>query len=86
MSGILQWYYSHLPNYNMQQSANYGGRVMLGYINDVEGFKASMLQTPLPGSGENCQSWIKRAIQDAVSRGLLPASAKAEVGGVPVRP
>src|SRR5271169_34238 len=78
--GILEWYYSHLPHYEMQQSSSFGGRIMLGYINDVEGFKTSMLATPLPGAGENCQSWIKRAVQEAVNRGLLPASAKAQVG------
>jgi hypothetical protein len=59
---------------------------MLGTISDVEAFKALMLDTPLPSTGENCQSWIRRVVKRAVDLGSLPTDAAAQVETVPIRP
>jgi hypothetical protein len=85
-SGVLQWDYSHLPGYEIQQSLNFGDVIMLGSISDIERFKAMMLATPLPSVGENCQSWIRQVVQEVVRQGMLPASATAKVETVPIRP
>ena len=72
--------------YQIQQSVNFGDVIMLGSISDVEGFKVLMLATPLPSIGENCQSWIRKVVREAVRQGKLPASATAKVETVPIRP
>jgi hypothetical protein len=59
---------------------------MLGSISDVESFKAMMLATPLPSVGENCQSWVRKVVQEAVRQRMLPASATAQAQTVPIRP
>jgi len=58
---------------------------MLGTISDVETFKALMLDTPLPSTGENCQSWIRRVVKRAVDLGSLLRGAGAQVEIVPIR-
>jgi hypothetical protein len=86
MTGVLEWSYSHVPNYEMGQSVNLGAPTILGTIGDVEGFKTLMLSIPLPNTGENCQTWIKNVVDGAVKQGRLPASAIGQIGTIPVRP
>jgi len=85
LSNVLEWNYSHLPGYDMRQSSSFGDSVMLGVITDVEGFKTLMLSTPLPISGENCQTWVRKVVQEAVKQKSLPTSATVQIGTVPVR-
>jgi hypothetical protein len=39
----MEWNYSYLPGYSMQQSVQFGGSVALGMISDEEAFKRLML-------------------------------------------
>ena len=80
------WSYSHVPNYEMTQSVNYGGHTMLGRISDLDGFTSLMLDTPLPKAGENCQTWIKNVVDGAVKKSSLSQTAREQLGTIPARP
>lgn len=84
--GPDQWTYSYSSNYEMTQSRRFGGYVYVGEINDSEAFKSLMLETPLPTSGENCQSWIRNVVASAISKGILPWTASGQLDTLPIRP
>jgi hypothetical protein len=71
----FRWTYSFLQNYHAYQSAHLGGKVVLGYINDLTGFGKIMRETALPVLRENCQSWVWKVIREAVRQCIIDASA-----------
>jgi len=83
--GTMRWSYSHAPNYDERQSALFGGSIKLGNISDVDSFLELMLSTELPGSDENCQTWVTNVVTEAVRKRMLPKSANKLVNDVPVR-
>jgi len=83
--GDFSWEPSQALNYNEQQSAYLGGSFELGYISDENSFAELMLSVPMPGSGENCQTWVTNVVAKAVQQRVLPKSANKVVKEIPVR-
>ena len=83
--GSLGWRPSRALNYDENQSALLGGSFELGYIRDEESFVELMLSVPMPGSGENCQTWVSNVVVEAVQQGVLSKSAKKVVKEIPIR-
>lgn len=53
---------SCFQSYEMGQSGNFGGSILLDVIRDVDVFKSLMLSTSLSKQGENCQTWSRNVI------------------------
>jgi len=65
----------------------YLGRTEIGRPNDIEAFTRVMDETPLPlgvGEEENCQSWVKDVISNAVEEGIIGEEALDEMWGIPI--
>jgi len=83
--GNEQWTPSYSPDFNLSETADLGGCFSLGDI-AAEKFLEIMLETSLPGQAENCQTWVRKVIQKAVQKRVLPSNAATTLASVPIRP
>lgn len=54
--------------------------------NSSEDLQNLMLGTPLPNTGENCQTWVTKVVEDAVQLGYLGESVLEKLQTVPTAP
>jgi len=83
--GNEQWTRSYSPDFNLSETPDLGGRFFLGNV-DSEKFMEIMVETALPGQGENCQSWVRKVVQKAVQKRVLPANVVRTLANIPIRP
>jgi hypothetical protein len=69
-----------------RSAERYLGRTAIAYIDDPEQITAVIDDTPVPvgiGEDDNCQSWVKDVIVNAVAEGIVGEGALDEMQGIP---
>ena len=88
-AGNDQWTRSYTSNFcTGENAADIGGLVCLGNA-VAEEFMEIMQETPFPQRGENCQSWVRKVVQQAIEQRVFYAdstSLREMLGAVPIRP
>jgi hypothetical protein len=64
-------------------SGGYHGGTVLGTIDDRYAFQTIVRSTPLPGYGENCQTWVEKVVSTAINQGLLDFESLEKLYQVP---
>jgi hypothetical protein len=69
-----------------RSAERYLGRNAIAYLDDPEQFRTVIDDTPVPigiGEDDNCQSWVKDVIVNAVAEGIVGEGALDEMQGIP---
>ena len=82
-SGI-DWTHTSVPNYKLDAEERFLGSMSLGSVKDVAAFEAIITATDMPTLKETSQDWVRKVVEEAVKKELLPESALNQLGKVPV--
>jgi len=63
-----------------RRSGGYHGGTVLGTIDDIYAFQTIVRSTPLPGYGENCQTWVGKVVSTAIDH-RVPRVRRGGRGG-----
>lgn len=79
------WELRERENFDLSASAFYQDKVPLGPVaSDKESlFEEILKNTSLPTKTEDCQDWVKKAIEDLIKGDVLPPRARINLAMVP---